>query len=371
MTNSPDGRLEETDLFVSWTGGCNTYRIPALICTPAGTLLAFCEGRRDKDAGDNGQVDMMLRRSTDGGVTWGPVQCIVTNPRTTTSNPCAVVDRNTGTVWLAFCTSPIEVDGLFITWHEVARGLASRETWIACSTDDGVTWAEPRKISGDVKRENWTCCDTGPGRGIQLADGRLMIPCYHKVADKLTPDDPFYPHVIVSDDAGRNWRIGGTLDAIGNESCLAETADGVYVNSRSSPSVESEDEPYPRVCGRSGDRGETFTVSGCCEDLADPPGGCQGSILRLDGAGPRGRDLFLYSGPTDKADRQRLAIRISEDDCHTWREAKALCEGQAAYSDLAQLPDGTILCLYESGEDIWWERIRLARFSLEWLRGGP
>ncbi|MFH1730966.1 MAG: sialidase family protein, partial [Planctomycetota bacterium] len=148
------------DLFTSGGGGYHTYRIPAIVLTRDNTLLAFCEGRKN-GGGDAGDIDLMLRRSTDNGETWEEMQLVHEEgdgAPITIGNPCPVVDRDTGTVWLPFCRNN---DRVFVTR----------------STDDGKTWAEPLEITRDVKKPEWEWYATGPGHGIQLAGGRMVIPC--------------------------------------------------------------------------------------------------------------------------------------------------------------------------------------------------
>jgi len=148
------------DVYTSGQDGYHTYRIPAIVLTTEGTLLAFCEGRKT-GRGDHGDLDLVLRRSTDGGKTWEPMQLVYEEGGTakiTIGNPCPVVDRTTRTVWLPFCRNN---DRVLLT-H---------------STDDGKTWAEPVEITENVKRPEWGWYATGPGHGIQLSGGRLVIPC--------------------------------------------------------------------------------------------------------------------------------------------------------------------------------------------------
>ena len=213
--------LEQEELFVGGEGGCHTYRIPALAVTPAGTVLAFCEGRRHSRS-DSGQIDLLLRRSTDGGRTWSPPRVVVTEPGMTCGNPCPVVDAGTGRVWLPFCKNL--ADG---PESMIIEGRAPRTVWITHSDDDGASWSEPREVTAQVKAPEWTWYATGPCHGIQLGSGRLVVPCDHIVG--LHHDarrDPYHSHVILSDDGGESWRIGGLVDEGTNECCVVETADG-------------------------------------------------------------------------------------------------------------------------------------------------
>src|SRR5262245_42996813 len=157
----------QTEVFTSQTEGYHTFRIPALVITKQGTLLAFCEGRKTSRA-DQGDIDLVLKRSTDGGKTWGPLQVVHEEGGTakiTIGNPCPVVDQDTGTVWLPFCRD-------------------NNDVFVTHSTDEGRTWAAPVQITAQVKKPGWTWYATGPGVGIQLRHGphrgRLVIPCDHR-----------------------------------------------------------------------------------------------------------------------------------------------------------------------------------------------
>src|SRR5215212_7644444 len=132
-----------TDVFVAGADGYHTYRIPSVIVTPKGTVLAFCEGRK-AGRGDAGNIDLLLRRSTDGGKTWGKAQVVWDDGDNTCGNPCPVVDAKTGTVWLLL-THNFGKD----TQSKIVAGTGqgTRTVWVTRSTDDGATWAAPIEIT--------------------------------------------------------------------------------------------------------------------------------------------------------------------------------------------------------------------------------
>lgn len=216
----------QTELWTRGVGGYHTYRIPALAVTSGGTVLAFCEGRRDSSS-DTGQIDLLLRRSLDGGVSWGDCSVVSTEPGFTTGNPAPVLDTTTGRMWLLLCRNPAEG-----TEDQIRQGLFDRTVWITYSDDDGVTWARASEITSSVKRHDWTWYATGPCHGIQLRCGRLVIPCDFRRRDQSDGRESRHSHVILSDDHGETWRIGGIVDKEGtNESVAVELADGeVYLN---------------------------------------------------------------------------------------------------------------------------------------------
>jgi sialidase-1 len=337
-------RVTKTDLFAAGTNGYHTYRIPALLTTREGTVLAFCEARKNGPA-DAGDIDVALRRSFDGGVTWEEMRLIADEGTNTIGNPCPVQDRRTGRIWLLLCRNA--EDG-----HErdILAGKASRDVLVMWSDDDGGTWSGPRDITAEVKRPGWTWYATGPGHAVQLADGRLVVPCNHAVLD---PDagvsGPYRSHVIVSDDGGETWRLGGIVGDGTNECMLAELADcSLYINMRSYHGR------HRRAIAYSRDGGETWSDIAWDEALTEPV--CQGSVI----AGPDGR--LLFANPASER-REKLTVKRSADNGRTWPEALLLEEGPSAYSDLAVTADGTVLCMYECGRHSPYERLTLARIQ--------
>lgn len=340
--------LTQRPLFVAGEGGYHTYRIPSLLRTSAGTHLAFAEGRKH-GRGDAGEIDLVLRRSEDGGATWSDTQIVVSEPQMTCGNPCPVVDRHTGTIWLPFCKNLADGDETLIN-----QGKAPRTVWITYSQDDGHSWTEPREITPAVKRDEWTWYATGPGHGIQLRSGRMLIPCDHVVGVHFERfQDPHHSHVIYSDDHGASWQIGGIVEEGTNECAVAElTDDSVYINCRSFQREKV------RGVARSYNGGLTFDPVRWDETLIEPV--CQAGLEAL----PDGR--LLFSNPASR-NRERMTVRLSDDGGRTWPISRALHDGPAAYSDLATLPGDNFICLYERGDEHPYETITLATFNMSWL----
>jgi sialidase-1 len=342
--------VAERTLFQAGEGGYHTYRIPSLIVAKSGVVLAFCEGRKN-GRGDTGDIDLVLRRSIDGGKTWGKLQIVWDEADNTCGNPCPVIDQRTGTIWLLM-THNLRED----TEAKIVAGTSkgSRTIWITKSNDDGATWAKPVEITRDVKKPEWTWYATGPGVGIQLKSGRLLIPCDNKAdGGKLRQS-----HVIYSDDAGKSWKLGGVVGPGCNESQAVELSDGrVMLNMR------SYERNKLRVVATSNDRGATFTEVTEDPVLIEPV--CQASIVRHPGE----KGGILFSNPAS-GKRERMTVRLSTDDAKTWPHSRVLFEGPAAYSCLTVLPDKSIGCLYERGEKSPYEQIVLAHFLLEWVAAG-
>ena len=358
--------LEKTEVFPPGMNGISRYRIPGVVVTPKGTVLAYCEARKN-DSKDWGEIEVHLRRSTDGGKTWLPSQHIAHqaariegNPRKqtggekeqTVNNPVAIVDRETGAIEFLYCVN-------------YARCFSMR------STDDGATWSKPVEITAAFepfrKRYDWKVIATGPGHGIQLKSGRLVVPiwlAYGGVGDH----GPSASGTLYSDDHGKTWLAGDVAVPNGgeigdpNESILAPLSDGrVMMISR------SVSKPNRKLVTTSADGATGWSQADFHSALWEPR--CMAGLL----AHPSG--VLLFSNPhtlpldktgnevpSGKGKRENLSIKLSRDDGQTWPINKTLDPGKAAYSDLAVLPDGTVLCLYERADSI-----DCARFNLEWI----
>jgi sialidase-1 len=301
---------------------------------------------------------MVVRRSEDGGRTWGPLEVMVTEPQMTCGNPCPVQDRDTGVIWMPFNKNLADGDQELIP-----QGKAPRTVWLTHSRDDGRTWVEPVEITQAVKKPERTWHATGPCHGIQLASGQLLIPCDHMVGIHFDQRrDPYHSHAMISDDHGATWRIGGIVEVGTNECAVVETVDGgVYLNARNYVGSKR------RAVTRSYDGGESWVEFAWDETLIEPI--CQGSLVRHSTEAESERNRILFANPASTA-RERMTVRLSYDEGRSWPVAKLLHAGPSAYSDLATLPDGTIACLYERGDNHPYEELRLARFDVEWLTEG-
>jgi sialidase-1 len=346
------GEMLQVPVFTSGQEGYHTYRIPALITMPSGTLLAFCEGRKT-GGGDHGDLDMVLKRSTDGGRHWGPHELVYEEGGTekiTIGNPCPVVDQDTGILWLPFCR---DNDDVFIT-H---------------SRDEGRTWAKPERITSDVKLKGWGWYATGPGVGIQLQHaphkGRLIIPCDHREPEG--GKKPTMSHVLYSDDHGKSWQLGGTVGHHTNECQIVELAAGrLMMNMRNYWAREGArpERGAMRAVGYSTDGGATWGPLEFDKTLIEPL--CQASLLSYDVPGTDRANAtdpapLLFSNPATKKKRRQMTLRVSHDEGQTWPHALLLQEGPAAYSCLTCLPGGDVGCLYERGEKKPYETITFAR----------
>ncbi|MFM9369618.1 exo-alpha-sialidase [Streptomyces sp. Da 82-17] len=356
--------------------GYDTFRIPAALRTPGGAVLAFAEGRVG-GAGDTGNIDVVVKRSTDGGCTWGPLRVVAAGDGDTRGNPAPVVDPRTGRIVLVTSYNSGQV-----TEAQIMRGEAtaeqSRRVFVQTSRDDGRTFSRPRDITESVKPDHWRWYATGPGHAVALTRGphagRLVVPSNHSSAPPAgsadTGQEPKYygAHAIYSDDGGRSWQLGFVEDAYegvdnANESLAAELPDGrLYFSARDQhgPSAGNRLDSYSSDGGESLDR--PYQVQPTLNDVPI----VQASVLQLRGAD----DGLLFSGPSVPTARQAMAVWRSDDAGRTFRKVLTVSELRAAYSDLVQVDGRTMGLLYETGDTGTYERIEFRRYGVGEL-GAP
>jgi len=340
--------------------GYASYRIPAIVATAKGTLLAFCEGRV-KSASDHGHIDIVLKRSTDGGHTWGPLQVAASNGTGLAGNPAPVV-LNNGRVLLVHVRAAASAAEDLIRQGKV-KDADGRRVWVQHSDDEGLTWSSPVEITKSVKNAGWRWYATGPGHALQLGDGRVVVPANHSLAptgtDLGTEAQYNGGHCLLSDDLGETWSIGyvddntdGYINA--NETAAAELPDGsLYFNTRNdSPS------PGSRADAHSEDGGKTLRTPFRPQAGLEGPV-CEGSLLQL-----RDPDVLLFSGPAYPDARALMTVRASTNGGTTWRPVYTMDGLPAAYSDLVRIDASTVGILYETGDFGAYERIVLRRLPV-------
>ncbi len=351
--------FEEAPVFTAGQDGYHTYRIPTLLRSSKGTLLAFCEGR--KTAGtDHGDIDIVLRRSTDGGATWSPLSVVQEEggeAKITIGNPVPVLDESNGHIHLLFCRNNAEI------FHTV-------------STDDGLTWSARTEISATTRHDDWGWVATGPVHGIQLnrgaQAGRLVVPCDHRVGGRGKDAGPMGAQVVYSDDHGATWKLGATATttattAPNENSCVELVAPAAGGGSRIYFNARDHVAPHARATAISEDGGSSYAGG----EFTDAPGfSCpvvQGALLRLR-ATDQGdaKNRILFSCPNADT-RSRISLWSSSDEAATWSAPKLIYEGPSAYSDMALISPGKVAMIYERGTAKAYETIVLARFNEEWL----
>jgi sialidase-1 len=333
----PASSQQLNHIFRGGEAGYQCFRIPAIVTSGKGTLLAFAEGRKN-NSGDAGDIDLVVKRSSDGGKTWSELSVIWDDDANTCGNPAPVVDQKTGKIIL-LSTWNLGTD------HErqIIDGNSkdTRRIFILTSTDDGKSWSKSREITSDVKKPDWTWYATGPCNGIQMRSGkfnaRLVIPCDHIEAGSKK----YFSHTICSDDGGLTWKLGGTTptDQV-NECSVAELPKGkLLLNMRNYNSTRV------RQTSLSTDGGDTWSDLKGDNTLIEPV--CQASLIWYN---HRGRKPFLaFSNPASQKARANMTVRISYNKGKSWKLKTVLYEGPSAYSNLIVLPNGNLACFYEAG----------------------
>jgi sialidase-1 len=366
--------LEKQDLFQAGNEGYFTYRIPGMVVTRGGVVLVTVEARRGR-GGDWDENDVLLRRSVDRGRTWQKPRLLVANKTYgpgPISNFVMIADRD-GTVHAVYCYD-------------------YRRVFYLKSADDGASFSAPVEITAafeGLRREYpWKVIATGPAHGTQLRSGRMIVPIWmsdgsgKEMGKGKLGHRPSAVGLVYSDDHGCTWHTGEIVCRHGdricnpNETVMVELADGrVLFN------IRSESKENRRLVSISPDGIGRWSEPRFEPALLEPV--CMASLIRATWPAPAVPSRILFANPDNLEnelvrpggslahDRKRLTVKMSLDECRTWPVSKVLEPGPSGYSDLALLPDGSVLCAYECGMV---ERrmtisraVTLAHFNLEWL----
>lgn len=342
--------LEHVDVFTSGNDGYRMYRIPALEVAPDGSLLALAEARKYNagDPGDNNEIDLVCKRSTDDGRTWSAMRVIEhAGERWSSANPATVVDRQTGRVWLFYLRAKPGC-----STSKARPGTDDVATMARTSDDHGVTWSKPIDLTvalRDMKDPKWGSTVVGPGGMVQDAKGRLIGAAWRY--------RPFGSFAFYSEDHGRTWQRGELVPGrMGDEDQVVELSDGrILIDFRHS------DAKTPRWMAESADGGRTWGTPR--RGLAPTPVCCAIERWTSKSSGDD-RDRILWTGPKGPG-RNHLVARISYDDGRTFPLERTIAEEPAAYSDLAVLKNKDAGVFWERGNYRFLTFTRLTRSFLE------
>lgn len=335
-------------VFASGEDGYNTYRIPALIRTSKGSLVAFAEARASQaDAANNAIVTKI---SADGGGTWGKM-AVCQSPNFLTpqpllhgmergslggsfNNPC-VVENRAGRLVVHFQHYPKDTHE-----YDVAAGMSGPRVVRGFQTesrDGGLSWSAPRDITTEIKPPEAVTIASGPGIGIRLVRGRwknrLVMPYNYRVGNR------WWVYCAFSDDDGRHWKRGARVEQPeemnANEVQVVELASGdVLLNARNQAKRKE------RCVALSHDGGSTFSPAGFDARLVDPV--CQGSLIRLESG------VLAFSNPAHATKRENGTVRFSWDEGRTWFSSVVIEPGSFQYSSMFSLLGNRVGMLYET-----------------------
>jgi sialidase-1 len=377
-----DALLEKTDLFMACEGGYDLYRIPGILSTPSGNLIVTCEARMESPntaAGDWTKMDVLMRRSEDGGVTWSPPVKLANPPADFPLNPMSTVRD-----WVKPGDITVH-NAMGIADHVTQEvhflyGVEYNRYFYVRSSDDGRTFEEPVDITATFEAfrpdYDWKIIAAGPGHGIQLRTGRLLAPIWMSTGTGSGAHRPSAVSVIYSDDHGKTWQRGALVaahpDLVNpNETIALELADGrVMLNIRHETTLRN---PRRRLRALSFSDNGIDGWSAPRFEEALPESICMASILRLSHPGKDEKSRILFANPHNPktTERKNVALKLSYDEGETWPVMKVLEPGRSGYTDLATNGQGDIFCFYERGSfgktHFTTAALCLARFNLEWL----
>ena len=356
-----------TTVFESGTEGHKIYRIPAIVKLPNKNLLAFCEGRVN-GGGDFGDINIVLKKSTDGGLTWTALSTVIDYDKLQAGNPAPVVDVTdprypNGRVFLFYNTGNNDE-------YSMRMGKGIREVWYVTSEDGGDTWSTPTNITAQVHRpnqpainaayrftEDWRSYANTPGHATQFTagiyKGRMYVAANHSSGPPQKNFQDYNAHAFYTDNHGQSFSLATPVSLPGsNEATAATLTNGrLVLNARNQAGNIKL-----RYVSYSSDGGASWQENYFDSSLVDPV--CEGSILEV--GHKKGKTVLAFCNAADAKKRDNLTLRISYDEGKTWTsnstKNKAIVIAKApenykgdyaAYSDLVALDAKRIGVLYE------------------------
>jgi len=342
---------EPEKLFKKGDAGIAEFRIPSMITTIKGTILTVCDARVDRPGDVPNNIDLVMRRLKKGSKEWTPIERIVDFAGDHgAADPSLIQDRSTGRIFLfyGFCPGRNNIS------EGANRDRRHLMLQYVTSDDDGESWSTPVHIDYEIREDNWHSAWSSPGRGLQLKNGRIVIPC-----TIYKTDGHMYSSLVYSDDHGKTWQCSDVVTDI-NEPTLVELSNGeLMINARNQIAPRKF-----RAITVSSDGGKSWSEVKIEKQLPDP--NCQGSLISFTfNKGRKESDLLIFSNNATNDGRNNLSVIISEDEGKTWINRILIHEGPSAYSCLTILPDGNIGLLYENGENSPYEAISFIKLKIK------
>jgi sialidase-1 len=354
---------------------CDTYRIPGLVTTNNGTLIAVYDNRYNNSKDLQEDIDIGMSRSTDGGETWEPMKVIMDmgtwgglpQQQNGIGDPCILYDTRNNVIWVAAVwmsgSSPDKM-----LWRASQPGMdpgVTGQFMVVKSGDDGLTWSKPENITGQIKLPEWQLLMQGPGRGITMKDGTLVFPAQFKaeIGVKAIDGGQYTSHstVVYSRDGGKTWNIGTGAKSNTTESQVVELSGGtLMLNMRDDRNRQDKSETNGRAVSTTNDMGKTWQVHPTSNSALPEPN-CMASLIRADIIiEGKMKSVLFFSNPASKTNRADMTIKASLDDGLTWPEKYQLLiskEEGYGYSCLTMINDEYLGILYEGVKELYFQKI--------------
>ncbi|CAG0912522.1 unnamed protein product [Notodromas monacha] len=325
--------LQSKMLFNPGLKGYSYFKTPAIVRTRTGTLLAFAEARKSRSAKES---VILVRRSVNHGTTWSrAAKLFKGSAKRIVASPAPVADLKTGTVSVLFVHYSSEAPG-----DQNSSGKKSRRSvHVIQSQDDGIHWKKPVQITKSAMKKSWKSYVTGPGHGIQLSSGRLLVPAFYTKAKKGTKGKKLRSraHVLYSDDGGTTWHRGGPSKKGTGESSIAELSEGLVVLNSLQTLGNGK-----RVVAYSKDGGVSFPLATFDQQLPEAKFGSPGSILNV--VVDQKKKTLVFLQPVKSA----LVLKSSNDEGKTWTKSKILSVGRIKHSDLVLIKPGFLGAVFDT-----------------------
>ena len=345
--------------FYSGLNGYCSYRIPTVVKSKR-AVLAFAEGRKNSTS-DFGDIDLVYRRSTNGGKTWKPLQMLHDSDNLSVQNPVPFYIKAKNKIVLLFNITPQSEHDIL---NKDYGPEDARKAYMTSSYDDGLTWTRPIEITADVKLPHWRWHALGPVHGIVLEHGKFKGRLVAPVAISIEKGNKAYCMALIySDDSGENWKIGAVdtnlSDAVqSNETTIVELTNGhIYINTRDHLGGSREK-----------NRGETYSLDGglsftspIVESDKFPSPIVQSALLRWATEKKGKRNVLLFSTPSNLNKRENLVVMASYDESKTWQTLYRVHNGFSAYSDMVKLNKKYLGVIYETDN---YKKIRFKKIKL-------
>ena len=351
--------------------GIECYRIPGLVTTNKGTLIAVYDNRYNNCKDLQEDIDVGMSRSTDGGQTWEPMKKVIDmgewggkpNRLNGVGDPAVLVDEQTNTIWVMGLWQH-GLDPQTMSWWGSKSGMAPEETGqivVVKSEDDGKTWSEPINITSQIKNPEWKLFFQGPGRGISMSNGALVFAGQFKDKDQV-------PHstIIYSNDHGKSWNVGVGAKTHTTEAQVVELSDGTLMlnmrDDRNRTNYELSDSYHGRSVAVTADMGKTWVEHNTSRTVLTEPN-CMASIVSYKDK--KGKQYLFFSNPNDAKNRIKMTIKTSDDGGNTWNKLPSvLLYEQAAmgYSCLTIIDNKYIGILYEGDGDLYFQKVPIKEF---------